>query len=42
MGRRDLCLTDRVPPLKEIAPGHWAQDCPGCLSHHQQQEEPAA
>ena len=42
MGRRDLCLTDRVPPLKEIAPGHWAQDCPGCLSHAIRQEEPAA
>ena len=28
---RDQCLTDRQPPLKEVAPGHWVQDCPGCL-----------
>ena len=25
------CLTDREPPLVQIAPGHWVQDCPGCL-----------
>lgn len=42
MGRRELCLTDRVPPLREIAPGHWAQDCPGCLSAGLKQNEPAA
>jgi oligopeptide transport system ATP-binding protein len=25
------CLTDREPPLVEAAPGHWVQDCPGCM-----------
>ena len=25
------CLQDREPEFKEISPGHWAQDCPGCL-----------
>ena len=29
--RQALCLTDRQPPLKEIAPGHWVQACPGCV-----------
>lgn len=28
---RDLCLKDRPPPLVEKRPGHWVQDCPGCL-----------
>lgn len=28
---RDLCLRDQPPPLVEKAPGHWVQDCPGCL-----------
>jgi oligopeptide transport system ATP-binding protein len=28
---RDQCLTDRRPELIEISPGHWVQDCPGCL-----------
>ena len=28
---RDQCLTDRRPELIEINPGHWVQDCPGCL-----------
>lgn len=28
---RDQCLTDRRPELVEISPGHWVQDCPGCL-----------
>jgi len=32
LGRADLCLTDRHPELAEIAPGHFAQNCPGCLS----------
>ena len=26
-----LCLTDREPPLVEAAPGHWVQECPGCM-----------
>jgi oligopeptide transport system ATP-binding protein len=28
---RHLCLTDRRPELTEVSPGHWVQDCPGCL-----------
>ena len=26
------CLHDRQPQLGEVSPGHWAQQCPGCLS----------
>jgi len=32
VGRPDLCPEDRRPELVEITPGHWAQDCPGCLA----------
>lgn len=32
IGRPDLCLTDRRPELIELSPGHFAQNCPGCLS----------
>ncbi|MFD2258033.1 ABC transporter ATP-binding protein [Luteolibacter algae] len=32
LGKPELCLTDRSPELKEIAPGHFVQDCPGCLT----------
>jgi oligopeptide transport system ATP-binding protein len=32
VGNPALCLTDRPPALAELSPGHWAQDCPGCLS----------
>ncbi len=28
---RDQCLTDRQPELIEVEPGHWVQNCPGCL-----------
>lgn len=28
---RDQCLADRRPELVELSPGHWVQDCPGCL-----------
>tara|TARA_R110002096_G_scaffold203718_9_gene389060 strand:- start:5623 stop:6609 length:987 start_codon:yes stop_codon:yes gene_type:complete len=28
---RDQCLTDRKPELIECEPGHWVQNCPGCL-----------
>ncbi|MCB1236443.1 MAG: ABC transporter ATP-binding protein [Verrucomicrobiae bacterium] len=28
---RERCLTDRRPELIEVSPGHWVQDCPGCL-----------
>lgn len=34
MGDKNLCLTDHTPPLVEIAPGHFVQDCPGCLASH--------
>lgn len=29
--RQSLCLTDRRPELVEVAPDHYAQDCPGCI-----------
>ena len=32
IGKPDLCLTDRVPELIEIEPGHIARNCPGCLA----------
>ncbi|WP_411825272.1 ABC transporter ATP-binding protein [Luteolibacter sp. AS25] len=32
IGRPDLCLTDHSPQLAEISPGHFAQQCPGCLA----------
>ena len=32
IGERDRCLTESLPPLEEIAPGHWVQNCPGCLA----------
>jgi len=32
MGQNRLCLTDSEPPLVEIAPGHFVQNCPGCLA----------
>ncbi|MEQ1843895.1 MAG: ABC transporter ATP-binding protein, partial [Verrucomicrobiales bacterium] len=28
---KDQCLTDWKPRLVEVGPGHWVQDCPGCL-----------
>ncbi|MGK0189580.1 MAG: oligopeptide transport system ATP-binding protein [Verrucomicrobiales bacterium] len=31
IGDRTKCLTDSRPPFEEIEPGHWAQNCPGCL-----------
>ena len=33
MGQKELCLTDHSPELIEIAPGHFVQNCPGCLAH---------
>lgn len=33
LGDRKLCLTDKHPTLKEVSPGHFVQNCPGCLSH---------
>src|SRR5690606_9959807 len=32
MGNAERCLTDRSPQLAEVEAGHWAQNCPGCLS----------
>ncbi|MBK1883995.1 ABC transporter ATP-binding protein [Luteolibacter pohnpeiensis] len=32
LGNPDLCLTSQSPPLAEIEPGHYAQNCPGCLA----------
>jgi len=32
LGKPELCLTDRVPELAEIQPGHFARNCPGCLA----------
>ena len=32
LGDPSLCLTDRPPPLVEVAPGHFVQNCPGCLA----------
>ena len=29
-----LCLTDREPDLIEAAPGHWVQNCPGCMERN--------
>ena len=32
LGKPELCLKDRDPELAEISPGHWVQNCPGCLA----------
>jgi oligopeptide transport system ATP-binding protein len=32
LGDPSLCLTDHQPELAEIEPGHFAQNCPGCLA----------
>lgn len=32
VGDSSLCLTKTKPPLEEISPGHWVQNCPGCLA----------
>lgn len=32
LGNSDLCLTENSPALAEIEPGHFAQNCPGCLA----------
>lgn len=32
LGNPELCLTDREPELAELSPGHWVQNCPGCLA----------
>ena len=32
LGNPALCVTDHPPELSEISPGHFAQNCPGCLA----------
>ncbi len=32
VGNPELCLTDRIPEMIEITPGHFVRNCPGCLS----------
>ncbi len=32
IGNHEMCLTDRVPEMLEISPGHLVRNCPGCLS----------
>ena len=32
LGKPELCVTDEPPLLAEIHPGHFAQNCPGCLA----------
>jgi oligopeptide transport system ATP-binding protein len=32
IGDRSKCLTDSRPPFEEMEPGHWVQNCPGCLA----------
>ncbi|MDA0768166.1 MAG: ABC transporter ATP-binding protein [Verrucomicrobia bacterium] len=32
IGDQSQCLTTRRPELVELTPGHYAQDCPGCLA----------
>ncbi|MDA0813460.1 MAG: ABC transporter ATP-binding protein [Verrucomicrobia bacterium] len=32
IGDRSKCLTDAQPPIEEMVPGHWVQNCPGCLA----------
>ena len=29
--RQGICVTERKPVLREVAAGHWVQDCPGCV-----------
>ncbi len=35
VGDATRCLTTDSPPLVELRPGHWVQDCPGCLANKQ-------
>ncbi len=32
VGNASLCLTEGRPALVEARPGHWVQNCPGCLA----------
>jgi oligopeptide transport system ATP-binding protein len=31
IGKPELCLSEQSPTLDELEPGHFAQNCPGCL-----------
>ncbi|NWK57110.1 ABC transporter ATP-binding protein [Verrucomicrobiaceae bacterium N1E253] len=39
LGEAKHCLTETPPELQEIHPGHFAQNCPGCLGRHVDQEQ---
>ncbi len=32
IGKAELCLADQPPLLEEVEPGHFVQNCPGCLA----------
>lgn len=32
IGKPELCLTQQLPELVEISPGHFVRNCPGCLA----------
>lgn len=32
VGKPELCLTERVPEMAEVSPGHFVRNCPGCLA----------
>jgi len=34
LGIASKCLTDRQPELSQISPGHFVQNCPGCLAEN--------
>jgi oligopeptide transport system ATP-binding protein len=34
LGDARLCIKDRLPDLIESSPGHYVQNCPGCLANH--------
>jgi len=40
LGDAALCLTDRQPELVEKDPGHFVQNCPGCLAAGPQEPNP--
>ena len=33
LGDSSICITDHPPEFAEIKPGHFAQNCPGCLAN---------
>ncbi len=32
LGQSEQCLMQTPPQFEEISPGHWVQNCPGCLA----------